>query len=130
MLYTNYDKFAKRIGILNEKQLKKVGWPNVDNANRICTSRLEELKQFVDMLNGNSRRFIDNDKKMYHIATEIDAGELEENYCVEHGIKDDEERRVVGTCICNNIAYVNRMDYYLCKGDANEELFLEEVEEL
>lgn len=142
-VFDNYDKFSERVGILSEKELKKLGW-NCDNGNRICFSQLNELIDFVDKLNNpppgelfvmNSKRIIEGKKqiklKKYHIATDFDASSLEDEYCVQHGIDPDtNELKVVATCISNTISYVNRMDYYLCDGDPDPELILEEIEEI
>jgi len=134
-LYKDYSKFAKKIGILDEEQLTKLGW-KCDNGNRICFSQLNKLLDFVDELNKptNAEHFIvgKNFKiKKYHIATDLDAGDLESSYCEENNIDpEDEGIRVVGTCIVNESVYVNRMDYYLCDGDSDVRLTLEEVEEI
>lgn len=131
MKFTDYEKFAERVGLLDEDQLIALGWP-ADNGNRICYSRHEELVAFIDKLNSNALDFITDGKaKKYHIATDLDSGDLEWNYCEEHKIaEDDENRRVVGDSIVNRVAYVNRMDYFLCDGDADDDLFLEFVEEV
>lgn len=131
MKYTDYDEFVERVGLLDEDQLIALGWP-ADNGNRICYSRHEELVKFIEKLNSQSIQFIKGGTpKKYHIATDLDSGDLEWNYCEKHGIaEDDEDRRVVGDSIVNRVAYVNRMDYFLCEGDADEDLFLEFVEEV
>ena len=131
MKYTDYEKFADKIGILSEEQLIALGW-TPDNGNRICFSKHKELVKFIEKLNSQSMQFIKGEKpKKYHIATDLDAGEIEASYCEEHGIdEDDEDRRVVADSIVNCVAYVNRMDYFLCDGDDDEELFLEFAEEV
>ena len=129
--YTNYDKFAKKVGILSEEQLVALGW-DADNGNRICYSKHAELVKFIEKLNSHSIQFIKGGKvKKYHIATDVDAGDLEAEYMGKHGIdEDDEDRRVVESNILNRVAFVNRMDYFLCDGDDNEDLYLEFVEEI
>ena len=129
--FTDYEKFEERVGLLSEEELIALGWP-VDNGNRICYSRHEELVKFIAKLNSNSLDFIKGGEgKRYHIATDLDSGDLEWNYCEEHGIAEDgEDRRVVGDSIVNRVSYVNRMDYFLCDGDADEDLYLEFVEEV
>ncbi len=123
MLYTDYYEFAEKVGIVDADGLEKLGFKN-DNDNRICTSRLQELKEFVSKLNTQSIQFIKGaESKRYHIATDLDASDLEE-------YDDDDERLSVATCIANEIHFVNRMDYFLCDGDADSKLYLEEVEEV
>jgi len=131
MKYTDYEKFAEKVGLLDEEQLIALGW-KPDNGNRICYSQHEKLVKFIEKLNSQSIQFIKGGTpKKYHIATDLDAGDLEFNYCQKNGIaQDDEDRRVFGASIVNRVAYVNRMDYFLCDGDDNEELFLEFVEEV
>lgn len=120
MKFTDCDSFDKKVGLLSEEDLEKLGWPDVDNGNRICISRLPELKDFVEKLNTNSVRFATGKTKKYHIATDLNADDLE---------SDDEGSEIGrGTCVVNSIAFVNRMDYYLCDGDDNEEIFLEELD--
>lgn len=133
--YTESSAFDKRVGLLDEEQLTALGW-ECDNGYRICYSQLDKLLKFVDKLNNpsNAEKFIDGKKvkrKKYHIATDLDACGLEDAYCKKHGIDpEDEERRVVATSIVNRIARVNRMDYFLCDGDDNPDIYLEEVEEI
>ena len=129
--YTNEDKFDKNVGILSEEQLVALGW-DADNGNRICYSKHAELVKFIEKLNSHSIQFIKGGKvKKYHIATDVDAGDLEAEYMEKHGIdEDDEDRRVVASNILNRVAFVNRMDYFLCDGDDNEDLYLEFVEEI
>jgi hypothetical protein len=135
--YKDYNKFAKRVGILEEEELEALGW-KCDNGNRICTSKLEELKKFVAKLNrkpSNAEKFIlgksKKKQKKYHICTDYDACEAEDSYCEEKGIDpEDEERRVVATVMDNRIGFVNRMDYFLCDGDDDENISLEEIEEI
>lgn len=134
--YTNYNKFAKRVGILEEEQLEALGW-ECDNGNRICFSQIDKLLAFVEKLNqqpSNAEKFIIGTKKKakkYHICTEYDACEAEEEYCNENGIDpDDEDRRVVATVMDNRIGFVNRMDYFLCDGDDDENITLTEIEEV
>jgi len=134
MKYTDYDKFAEKIGILSEDELIALGW-DADNGNRICCSKHEELWEFVEKLNSNAIDFIKGGKgKKYHIATDLDSCGLEDRYREEEGLDDGEglapEDGVVADSIVNCVAYVNRMDYFLCDGDDNEELFLEFVEEV
>jgi predicted transposase YbfD/YdcC len=131
--YNNYFKFAKRVGILEEEELAALGW-KCDNGNRICFSKLNQLIAFMDKLNApsNAEKFIAGKKvktkKRYHLATDLDAGELEDEYRRSNGISD--EVSVFATQIVNRMAYVNRMDYYLCNGDDNEDIYLAEVEEM
>jgi len=131
MKYTDYDKFVEKIGILSEEQLIALGW-TPDNGNRICYSRYNELIKFMNKLNSNSIDFIkDGGGKKYHIATDLDSCDLEASYCDEHGIDvETNTGMVVADSIVNCVAYVNRMDYYLCDGNADEELYLEFVEEV
>jgi len=131
MKYTDYEKFAEKIGILSEEELIALGWP-ADNGNRICYSRYEELVKFINKLESQAVDFITDGKgkKKYHIATDLDACCLEDEYKDEHRIDEDDDRRVVADYIVNCVAYVNRMDYFLCDGDDNEDLFLEFVEEV
>ena len=132
--YTDYSEFAKRVGILEEEDLEKLGWP-CDNGNRICCSKHTELVKFMNKLNkpSNAEKFIlgkkTKAKKKYHIATDLDAGDLEGEYVDKHGIKEDENgsTNVFAIDIVNRVAYVNRMDYFLCDGDANEDLCLAEI---
>ena len=93
-------EFDKRVGLLSEEDLVELGW-KVDNGNRICFSREEELDAFIKKLNSNP-----NGKK-YHIATHVEA--------------DDDSYVVV-----NYKARVNRLDYFLCDGDQDPDLTLEE----
>jgi len=124
--YMDYDKFTEKIGILSEEELIALGW-DADNGNRICYSKHEELVAFIDKLNNQAIQFIKGGKpKKYHIATDLDSCDLEEDYREEHGLTEDDG--VVGDYIVNRVAYVNRMDYYLCDGDDNEELYLRYVE--
>lgn len=102
--YTDSCKFDEVVGVLSEEELIELGWP-VDNGNRICFSQYEQLKEFVDFLNA-----INFEGEQYHIATDIDP-------CSDE----------VMAITVNNVAYVNRLDYYLCKGDDDEELYLEEL---
>ena len=128
--YTDYDKFSERIGILDEDQLIALGW-DADNGNRICYSRHEELVQFMEKLNSNAIDFIKGGEgKKYHIATDLDAGGVEGAYCEAHNIDADSDITVIADSIVNKVAFVNRMDYFLCDGDANEDLFLECAEEM
>jgi len=129
--FTDYDEFEQRVGILSEEQLIELGW-DADNGNRICYSKHDELVAFVEKLNQQSIQFIKGKTpKKYHIATDLDSGDLEAEYCSEHGIDpEDEDRRVVADSIVNRIARVNRMDYFLCDGDDNPDLYLEFVEEV
>lgn len=117
------EPFDKRVGLLNEEQLLELGW-ECDNGNRICFSQAQKLLDFMNALNAKGG-------KQYHIATDLLADELEADYCEENNIDpDDENRRVVAELVVNRMAYVNRMDYYLCDGDDDEELYLRFVEEL
>ena len=126
MHFTNQE-FSERVGILEEEELEKLGW-ECDNGNRICYSRQKELVEFVEKLNSQAIQFIKGGKpKKYHIATDLDPCELEECYREDKGL--DEEAQVVGCSIVNRIAYVNRLDFFLCDGDDDEDLYLEEVEE-
>ncbi len=122
------DKFYERVGILDEEQLVALGW-DADNGNRICYSQHAKLVAFIEKLNSQSIQFIKGGTpKKYHIATALDSCELEEEYREEHNL--GEEATIVGESIVNRVAYVNRMDYYLCDGDDDEELYLSFVEEL
>lgn len=132
IFYTNYDLFAKRVGILSEESLQALGW-KCDNGNRICFSQLQELINFVEKLNNpsNAERFIEGKKaipKKYHICTDYDASDAEEAYSEQNNV--DEGIRVVATIMTNDVGYVNRMDYFLCDGDADQSLYLEEIEEI
>jgi len=126
--YMDYDKFAEKIGLLSEEQLIALGW-DADNGNRICYSKHEELVVFIDKLNSNAIDFIKDGKaKKYHIATALDSCDLEDEYREEHNLGEDDG--VIADSIVNRIAYVNRMDYYLCDGDNDDELYLSFVEEV
>ena len=135
--YTDSASFDERVGLLNEEQLTALGW-KCDNGNRICPSQLKELQKFVDKLNKahrNAEKFIlgksKKKQKKYHICTEYDSCEAEASYCEEKGIDpEDEERKVVATVMDNRIGFVNRMDYFLCDGDDDENISLEEIEEI
>ena len=134
--YTDYSKFAEKIGILEEEELIALGW-YADNGNRICYSKHEELVDFIDKLNTKSIDFIkDGNGKQYHIATDLDAGGIEheaiQKFCKENKIaeKDSEDVHAYCSSIVNKVSFVNRMDYFLCSGDADEDLFLEEVSEV
>lgn len=135
MLYKNYEKFAKRVGILEEEALKALGW-KCDNGNRISTYQLADLRRFVENLNkapSNAEKFIlgksKKKQKHYHICTDYDSSELEDSYCKEKGI-DPEEGSVFATVMDNRVGFVNRMDYLLCDGEDNEGICLEEIEDL
>ena len=130
MKYTDYDKFSERIGILTRDQLISLGW-DADNGNRICYSRLAELLNFVEKLNSNSINFIKGDTgKRYHIATDLDTGGLEDTYFQKHNLDYSYDVPVAADYIVNRIAYLNRIDYFLCDGDDNESLYLESIEEV
>jgi len=119
--YTNSTKFDKKIGLLEEEDLIALGW-DADNGNRICYSKHEELWDFIEFLNAIP------DGERYHIATDLDSCDIEENFREENGLTEDD--LVAGDSIVNTIAFVNRMDYYLCNGDSNDELYLESAEEV
>jgi len=113
MLYTDYDKFAEKIGILETEQLEALGFEN-NNENKICSSRLQELQNFVKNLNKNSVNFIKN--KKYHIATITSDGDdhdVEGEFCYT---------------ISNEIRMVNRLEYLLCDGDDDPDIYLEEID--
>jgi len=140
MKYTDYDSFAEKVGILSEEELIALGW-ECDNGNRICTSKLAELKIFVKKLNSQAIQFITGDSYVkYHIATDLQSGGVEdtaiEKFCKKNKIKADEDGNYPeginawGVSIVNRVAYCDRLDYFLCNGDANEDLFLEEVFEV
>ena len=109
--YTDSLEFDKAVGVLSEEELVELGWP-VDNANRICFTQLQLLGEFVEFLN-----IINYEGEQYHIATDLDPCGL-----------DDDEGMVGLSSTVNCIAFVNRLDQYLCKGDDDEMIYLAETE--
>lgn len=101
--YTDSIEFDKAVGVLDEDQLIELGWP-VNNGNRICYSQHQQLMELIEILNAEP-----NGEK-YHIATDINP-------------YSDE----LIACTVNRVAYCDRLDYYLCKGDDDENIYLEEL---
>ena len=103
MKFDDYEKFIAVVQPLEEEELVQLGF-TPENQNELGFSDLEKLKEFC------------KNNPEYHIATITSDGDdhdVEGEFCYT---------------ISNSIRYVNRMSYLLCKGDSNEEIFLEEVD--
>ena len=96
---SDYEEFARIVGLIEEDELEALGWP-IDNGNRICFSQTQKLLDFIKKLNAKP------DGKKYHIATHVDG---------------DADYVVV-----NRMAYVNRVDYFLCDGSDDPDITLSE----
>ena len=102
-MFKDCDKFAERVGILSCEQISELGL-NCDSEGRFEISQLGELKRFCE---SNSQ---------YHIATLTSDGD------------DCNIEGAVCITISNSIRRVNREMFYLCNGDDNPDIFLEEID--
>lgn len=135
MKYSNYDEFQQATGLIDDdEKLKEIGataFIGESSDGSFETDLLSKLKAFCDI------------NPAYHIATmtsdsdESEASECERRAAAQNldweTMSDDEceefrqKEEIFATTIDNKIRFVNRMSFYLCDGDADPDLFLEDV---
>ena len=135
MKYTDYDAFREATGLIDDdEKLKTIGataFVGAPQNGGFDTEFLSKLPAFCEM------------HPQYHIATLTSDSDETENCELERraeafgldweNLTDDEQEEfrekeeMFATTIDNRIRIVNRMNYYLCDGDADPELFLEEI---
>ena len=103
MKFEDYEEFIEVVQPLEEDELVQLGF-QPENQNQLGFDLLDELRVFC------------KNNPDYHIATitsDGDSHDVDGEFCFT---------------ISNSIRRVNRMAYLLCKGDANESIFLEEID--
>lgn len=134
-VYTDYDEFQKRTGLIdNDKKLSEIGATSFIGESENGGFPPACIAELVEFCRRNPK---------YHIATltcdsdDTEWMELEKrakaNGLDLENMTDDEQETfreregVFALTINNKIRIVNRMDYYLADGDADGNLFLEEI---
>jgi hypothetical protein len=141
MIYTDFEKFSAEVGILQTKDLDALGLDFHEPDTNLFDSNQATREKLRDFLAAHQH---------YHLATlTSDSDELEDDqvrrrYCEKSGkteaqfdalcnasddfyapVRERMEIRVL--TIDNDVRFVNRMGYYLCNGNADKKLFLEEI---
>ena len=100
MIFTDWDKFAETVGVLDKARLRNtfrglhsIGVPVYDDMGRFAVSADSWLKEFV------------RKNPSFHIVTET---------------SDHDDLEFGGHTVSNSYRYVNRMAYFLADGDADD----------
>lgn len=130
-IYTDWEEFRQKVGLIDDtEELRRIGAPEGAQSNGEYD--IDKSLELVDFCRAHPQ---------YHIATSLGidwcnevAGQLYEDWddLEEAEDYDEMERRVdnvISTfAISNGWHWVDRMGYYLCSGDPDEQISLEEVE--
>lgn len=132
--FSDFSEFAARVGLMTDiAEIKKTGafhFAKCDDSGLFDTDDLQALNAFCQA------------KPQYHLATVTsDSDEGESDLCEELAAREGliwdemdedaqiefrESREISVYTIDNQVRIINRMGYFLCSGDSDRELFLEE----
>ena len=133
--FTNYDEFKKRTGLIDEDskliELGAAEFVGESDNGRFDTSLLAGLKNFckkhpqfhIATLTSDSDDAESEELARRAAAKNLDWNKMDEDE--RESFRESEE--IYALTIDNSIRFVNRMDYYLADGSADENLFLQEI---